>query len=283
MKISDFHENYRIGYRLIYGAMRYHPLVGWKKPYDRGQAWMWLIIEACGKENGREILRDFGGKKRMIQEKYGQTSHSIRFMAEAWGWSKQKVITFLQHLSNTNPPMIVQNVVQQISQITVCNFVDYQKPKSSKKDSNRTAIGQQKDSNRTNYNSKERKYVSIKEKDMFRTTDIVQEPLNGNLKKFSDYDWSKDVVEIVRKYATLNLVIDDNTKNVEFWDGHIDIMSDYFPSDGEMKRWFNSRMFEINTWQRDNPHRASKSSKGLRQRISRWLAKEYQKLEVTKR
>lgn len=124
-----------------------------------------------------------------------------------------------------------------------------------------------------------------KEKDMFRTTEenVVQEPLNGKLKKFSDFDWSKDVTGIISKYSTLSLVIEDTTKNAEFWDGHIDIMSNYFPTDSEMKRWFNKIMFDINTWQSDNSQRASQTAKGLRQRISRWLGKEYQKLEVTKR
>jgi len=109
------------------------------------------------------------------------------------------------------------------------------------------------------------------------------EPTNGRLKKFSDFDWSKDVLEIIGKYPTLKLVISGDIKNIEFWDGHVDIMSEYFPTDSEMKRWFNKAMFEINRWQTDNPHRASKSAKGLRQRISTWLSKEYQKLEVTKR
>jgi len=100
MKVSDFQENYGKGYRLIYAAMRYHEYVGWEKPYDRGHAWEWLIFEACGKENGRDMPRNFGGKIRMIHEEYGQLTHSERFIAEAWGWSRQKVSTFLRHISN---------------------------------------------------------------------------------------------------------------------------------------------------------------------------------------
>jgi len=169
--------------------------------------------------------------------------------------------------------------------LTVCNWEHYQGARieiNQQVTSNQPASNQQVT---TNKNDKNDKNVKNKEKDMFRTTEknVVQEPTNGRLKKFSDFDWSKDVVGIVSKYPTLSLVIDDTTKNAEFWNGHIDIMSDYFPTDSEMKRWFNKAMFEINRWQTDNPHRASKSSKGLRQRISTWLSKEYQKLEVTKR
>jgi len=282
LKVSDFQENYKSGYRLFYGSTRYHPLVGWEKPYDRGQAWMWLILEACGKKEGREVQRNFGGKIRIIREEYGQVTHSERFMADAWGWSRQKVSTLIRQLSNTKTQMISQNVSQQINQITICNFEDYQKPKSSKQASSKPAVSQQQASSKPNYNSKEGKKVNKKEKDMFGTTLVETEPLN-NKYQFSDHEWSKELLDILKRYQTLNLVTINEIKNVEFWDGHIEIMSDYFISDSEMKRWFNSRMFEINTWQRDNPQRASKSAKGLRQRISRWLSKEYQKLEVSRR
>jgi len=151
MKVSDFHENYGKGYRLFFAAMRYHPLVGWEKPFDRGHAWEWLIFEACGKKEGREVQRNFGGKIRMIREEYGQVTHSERFIAEAWGWTRQRVSTFLRQLSNTKNAMIAQNVSQQISQITICNFEDYQRPKASKYSSSKPAVSQQQASSKPNY------------------------------------------------------------------------------------------------------------------------------------
>ena len=166
-RVEDFKANHGKGYRLFYAAIRYHETVGWEKPYDRSQAWMWLIFEACGKKEGREILRDFGGKKRMIREEWGQLTHSQRFISEAWDWSRQRVRTFLQHLSNTNPPMITLNVAQQIDQITICNFKDYQKPKTNKQPSSSPAVAQQQPSSSPNYNTVIRK--------------------NGNTRRYADY------------------------------------------------------------------------------------------------
>lgn len=203
------------------------------------------------------------------------------------GLTNQKYRTALKNLENwqfltTNPTNKGTVVTLLDSRVFNINM------ESANEQTNKQLTNNQRTTNNqltTNKKVKKVKKVKNKEKDLFRTTEknVVQEPFNGKLKKFSDFDWSKDVVGIVSKYPTLSLVINDTTKNAEFWNGHIDIMSDYFPTDSEMKRWFNKAMFEINRWQTDNPHRASKSSKGLRQRISTWLSKEYQKLEITKR
>lgn len=203
------------------------------------------------------------------------------------GLTNQKYRTALKNLEKwqflTTKPTNKGNVVTLLDS-SVFNI----NMESANEQANEQLTNSQRTANKqltTNKNDKNVKNDKNKEKDMFRTTieNVVQEPTNGRLKKFSDFDWSKDLLEIIGKYPTLKLVTSDDIKNIEFWDGHVDIMSEYFPTDSEMKRWFNRIMFEINRWQTDRPHKTSRSAKGLRQRISTWLSKEYQKLEVTKR
>ncbi len=49
-----------------------------REPFDRRSAWVWLIEHAAFDGDGR-----------------GQLSHSIRYLAKAWGWSSTKVFRFI--------------------------------------------------------------------------------------------------------------------------------------------------------------------------------------------
>ena len=68
--------------------------------------------------------RDFGGKERLIEMPRGTLTHSIRFMSKAFGWSTTKLIKFLKDLENDES--IAQKPIQQITQITICNYELYQ-------------------------------------------------------------------------------------------------------------------------------------------------------------
>ena len=238
-----------------------------KRPFTFREAWLDLLLNV----NYEEKKVNLGYE--VFECKPGQSLLSMQSWAARWHWSSSKVRRFLSLLKKDE--MVLLENVRKSTRITIINWESYQDERISSE-------------SQVNFDRKQLKKVKKvrtknKEKDMFRTTEknVVQEPLNGRL--LSDFDWSKDVIEIVSKYTTLALVIEDTEKNAEFWDGHVDIMSNYFPTDSEMKRWFNQKMFEINNWQRDRPHQQSRTAKGLRQRISRWLGKEYQKVEVTKR
>jgi len=208
---------------------------------------------------------------------YNGTPFSIRGYAKLWQWSRKKVANFLDTTTGTKEPLGSHKRAtwEPLVDLIILHLHNQKSHLGATKEplGSRTIIDKRK--------SKSKR----KEKDLFRTTEknVVLEPTNGKLENFSDHKWSKDVLGILAKYPTLGLVAVENKKNVKFWDGHVDFMSDYFTTDEEMKRWFNQRMFDINLWQADHPQRASKTQEGLRKRISGWLSKEYQKLEVTKR
>lgn len=89
------------------------------EPFTEREAWMWLIAEAAWKARTRRIGRVVVNLAR------GQLAASLRFMAERWGWNKDKVDRFLARLKNRD--MIATDSATGISVITICNYNNYQK------------------------------------------------------------------------------------------------------------------------------------------------------------
>ena len=138
----------------FYRELINHPKVGFKKPFKKSEAWIWMINEAQFKDN--QDYRDFGGKERIIDMPRGTLTHSYRFMANAWGWSRQKVRRFLKCLENEQ--QVSLKVVQQMTQITICNYEKYQyggkQQEVQQNDSRMTAEGQQNDKLKNDKNDK---------------------------------------------------------------------------------------------------------------------------------
>lgn len=121
--VSDFKENYKAGarFRLFWDSVIDHPYVGFPKPYNKTLAWFWMIFEARREEQeGKEI------QGKCIDIPSASFIHSLRFMAKAFGWTEKKVRTFLEHLENLK--MIERKLTQGLTQVTICNFGDYQNP-----------------------------------------------------------------------------------------------------------------------------------------------------------
>lgn len=87
------------------------------------------------------------------------------------------------------------------------------------------------------------------------------------------------LAEILGEFSTLELVNDDDPKNVDFWEGHLKLSSMYFKKEFDLKRWLTKTLSAIDFWQKQNRERQSRTPKGLRARIDRWLRKEYSNLE----
>ena len=112
--------------------------------FTEREAFMWMIMEASYKDREKRIGNitvDLGR---------GQLATSVRFMAEAWGWSKSAVDRFLKRLEKRD--MIGTASGTGINVITICKYDEYQnKPAKSgtakiqKRDSSGTAAGQQRD------------------------------------------------------------------------------------------------------------------------------------------
>src|SRR5690242_8267379 len=64
------------------------------EPFSEREAWIWLVSEAAYKPRSRRA----DGK--VIVTERGQLCHAVRFMAEAWQWSKPRVDRFLDRLEN---------------------------------------------------------------------------------------------------------------------------------------------------------------------------------------
>lgn len=89
------------------------------EPFTEREAWMWLIAEAAWRPRARRIGRVALDLRR------GQLAASLRFMAERWGWNKDRVDRFLERLKNRD--MIETQTATGISVITICNYSTYQR------------------------------------------------------------------------------------------------------------------------------------------------------------
>lgn len=95
-----------------------HPMFADESLTER-EAWMWLVSEAAWKDRPRRI------GSVVVHLRRGQLAASIRFMAEAWGWSKSKVGRFLDRLKTGT--MIGHETGHGVSIITICNYDKYQR------------------------------------------------------------------------------------------------------------------------------------------------------------
>lgn len=143
-------ENKRKGYIKCYRSLISHEKVGFKKPFSKAEAWLWLIANARF-QSGFDYI-DFGGKEREINTPRGSITHSLRYYAEAFGWSVNKVIRFFNFLENDL--QIEQKRIQQITQLKIVNYDYYQGDEYSSEYSKGTAEVQQK--NRINNGKNEK-------------------------------------------------------------------------------------------------------------------------------
>lgn len=95
-----------------------HPVIGVKKPVSRYEAWHWLILNAQFEPKRVKI------GKEVVTLKRGQLSHSIRYIAEAWGWKKTAVERFLNSIQTGTMIETESGTGQTI--ITICNYDKYQ-------------------------------------------------------------------------------------------------------------------------------------------------------------
>jgi hypothetical protein len=115
-----------------------------REPFTEREAFMWIIMEASYKPRQKRV------GNVTVDLLRGQLATSVRFMCEAWDWSKSRVDRFLKRLEKRD--MIGTASGTGVNVITVCKYDDYQNvpkdigtPKRKKRDSSGTAAGQQRD------------------------------------------------------------------------------------------------------------------------------------------
>lgn len=137
--------------------------------FSKFEAWIDLLQEARYDVKERSLL--IGGK--IIKIKRGEIPASLRYLAERWQWSKNKVDSFIKLLESEG--MIVKRTAQGTAQtvITICKYEDYNAIEKSERTADGTRPGQGRDSigtgsgQNSNIVNKENK----EEKDVVYTTE----------------------------------------------------------------------------------------------------------------
>ncbi|WP_299327613.1 hypothetical protein [Parasphingopyxis sp.] len=117
--------------------------------FSRGEAWLWLLENACWKDTQFDI----NGKTVMLRR--GQLVTSRAKLAGAWGWSGSAVERFLTRLKTEQ--MIEQETGQGRSVITITNYRKYQDRESETGQEGEQETGQRPDSDRTAKEEREEK------------------------------------------------------------------------------------------------------------------------------
>lgn len=106
------------GYYLMHRGWMDNPMFA-DEPLTEREAFEWLVSEAAFTD-GRIVSIN----RQPIMLKRGQLSHSVRFMAEAWGWKQGKVQRYIEHLKKWNAIDTQTDTGQLV--ITICNYAQYQ-------------------------------------------------------------------------------------------------------------------------------------------------------------
>lgn len=115
------------------------------QPLTEREAFMWLIMEASF------VPREKRVGNVVVNLDRGQLACAVRFMADAWGWSKSTVQRFLDRLKKRD--MIGTDSGTGVLVITVCKYDEYQTAIDVSGTGEKTKAGQQRDSSGTNYNN----------------------------------------------------------------------------------------------------------------------------------
>ncbi|PDT74135.1 hypothetical protein [Bradyrhizobium sp. C9] len=109
------------GFYVVDRGFWQHPFFA-PEPYTEREAFQWLIGEAAYRSRKRNVAGS------LVELQRGQLCASVRFMAQAWGWSKSRVDRFLKRLK-TETMIGTENETRRGTHpliITVCNYEKYQ-------------------------------------------------------------------------------------------------------------------------------------------------------------
>lgn len=107
------------GYISIHRQITDHWL--WEdKPFSYGQAWIDLILLA----NHEDRQKPYKGQMKTYHR--GDVNVSLTFLADRWGWSRQKVRRFINLLENAE--MVTAHVTTNDTTISLVNYSKFQSP-----------------------------------------------------------------------------------------------------------------------------------------------------------
>ena len=86
--------------------------------FTEREAWIWIVMQARWK-GGAVRAGDF-----VVALDRGQLAASVRFMAQAWGWTPARVQRFAERLKKME--MIATKTDTGVTVLTVCNYEKFQ-------------------------------------------------------------------------------------------------------------------------------------------------------------
>ncbi|MED5548994.1 MAG: hypothetical protein VX529_06500 [Pseudomonadota bacterium] len=113
-------------------------------PMTQREAFIWMVAEAAWKS--RKVRRG----SAVLEIERGQLAHSVRFMAEAWGWSKSAGHRFLKSLEKRD--IIRTEAGTGVTIVTICNYAKYQNAENDTGTEAGHIPGQRRDRGGTNEN-----------------------------------------------------------------------------------------------------------------------------------
>lgn len=120
------------GYVKLWRAVQDDPL--WtEKPFSKGQAWVDMILLANWKDS------HFFSRGIRVDVRRGQMAWSVVSLAERWGWSRNKVLRFLDYLEAEH--QIEQQANNVTTLISLKNYEKYQENGTSDGTPNETPNG----------------------------------------------------------------------------------------------------------------------------------------------
>jgi hypothetical protein len=112
------------GYVLIARGFLNHPLFKPQGPYSRAEAWLWLIEAAAFKDRSVPVLAR--NQRKRVRIARGELSYSVRYLANSWQWSPNRVVRFLSELQTDRSIETRTDTGQTV--ISLCNYETYQAP-----------------------------------------------------------------------------------------------------------------------------------------------------------
>lgn len=95
------------------------------KPFDRGRAWVDLLMLA----NHKTTKAPYKGE--VVEMQAGTVNRSITWLADRWGWSRDKTRRFLRLLERDG--MVTVNATTNRTTITIENYTFYQDGRATDK------------------------------------------------------------------------------------------------------------------------------------------------------
>ena len=189
------------GWIRLYRKIKLHWLWEEKRRFSRFEAWVDCLLRA----NHKDTRVALGNE--LIEVKRGSFITSIRKLAEEWGWSNTKVISFFKLLEHDE--MLVHKSDNKKTVVTIINYDFYQNPNDTEEtetERKNDAKTTQKHTDNNVNNEKKNSNISQNEKDLLSVLKSVEN---------YPFDYEKDL-QMIR-----NLMIDfpklDITYQLKRW------------------------------------------------------------------